>query len=104
MLPSQRALFDMPRDVCYMNAAGWGPMPLATQEAGRAAMNRKGQPWKLAADHASPMLEWTARAPAGGFAIDTVKQPADGDWTSAVLDAIERKGAAPLAMVSISSV
>jgi selenocysteine lyase/cysteine desulfurase len=159
MLPSQRALFDMPRDVCYMNAAGWGPMPLATQEAGRAAMNRKGQPWKLAPDlasqqnerarsaaaalisaesgditlissvgygvasaakivdiakgsrvivldndHTSPVLEWTVRAPAGHFTIDTVKQPADGDWTSAVLEAIERKGAAPLAMVSISSV
>jgi selenocysteine lyase/cysteine desulfurase len=159
MLPSQRALFDMPRDVCYMNAAGWGPMPIATQEAGRAAMNRKGQPWKLAPDlasqqnerarsaaaaligaepgdvtlissvgygvasaakiveipkgsrvivldndHTSPMLEWTVRAPAGGFTIDTVKQPADGDWTTAVLETIERKGAAPLAMVSISSV
>jgi selenocysteine lyase/cysteine desulfurase len=159
MLPSQRALFDMPRDVCYMNAAGWGPMPLAAQEAGRAAMNRKGQPWKLAPDlatqqnerarsaaaaligaepgditlissvgygvasagkivdiprgsrvivlendHTSPMLEWTVRAPAGGFSIDTVKQPADGDWTSAVLEAVERKGAPPLAMVSISSV
>jgi selenocysteine lyase/cysteine desulfurase len=159
MLPSQRALFDMPRDVCYMNAAGWGPMPLATQEAGRAAMNRKGQPWKLAGDlasqqnerarsaaaaligadpgditlissvgygvasaakivdipkgsrvvvldndHTSPVLEWTVRAPAGGFTIDTVKQPADGDWTTAVLEAIERKGAVPLAMVSISSV
>jgi selenocysteine lyase/cysteine desulfurase len=159
MLPSQRALFDIPRDVCYMNAAGWGPMPLATQEAGRAAMNRKGQPWKLAADlastqnerarsaaaaligaepgditlissvgygvasagkivdircgsrvivlendHTSPMLEWVGRAPAGGFAIDTVKQPADGDWTAAVLEAVERPGAAPLALASISSV
>src|SRR5476649_2790131 len=159
MLPSQRALFDIPRDVCYMNAAGWGPMPLATQEAGRAAMNRKGQPWKLAADlastqnerarsaaaaligaepgditlissvgygvasagkivdiprgsrvivlendHTSPMLEWVGRAPAGGFTIDTVKQPANGDWTAAVLEAVERPGAAPLALASISSV
>src|ERR1700755_7779 len=159
MLPSQRALFDMPRDVCYMNAAGWGPMPLATQEAGRAAMNRKGQPWKLSGDfatdqnerarsaaaaligadpadvtlissvgygvatagkilkiprgsrvivlendHTSPVLEWVGRAPAGGFAVDTVKQPANGDWTSAVLETIERPGAAPVALVSIASV
>ena len=159
MLSSQRALFDMPRDVCYMNAAGWGPMPLATQEAGRAAMGRKGQPWKMAGDlastqnerarsaaaaligaepgditlissvgygvasagkileiprgsrvvvlendHTSPMLEWVGRAPAGGYTIDTVKQPADGDWTAAVLEAVERPGAAPLALVSISSV
>jgi selenocysteine lyase/cysteine desulfurase len=159
MLPSQRALFDMPRDVCYMNAAGWGPLPLATQEAGRAAMNRKGQPWKLAGDlastqnerarsaaaaligaepgditlissvgygvasagkileiprgsrvivlendHTSPMLEWIGRAPAGGYTIETVKQPADGDWTSAVFEAVDRPGAAPLSLVSISSV
>jgi selenocysteine lyase/cysteine desulfurase len=159
MLPSQRALFDMPRDVCYMNAAGWGPMPLATQEAGRAAMNRKGQPWKLPADlasrqneraraaaatligadpadvtlissvgygvaiagkiltiprgsrvivlendHTSPVLEWVDRAPAGGFAVDTVKQPANGDWTSSVIEAVERPGAAPVALVSIASV
>jgi len=159
MLPSQRALFDMPRDVCYMNAAGWGPLPLATQEAGRAAMNRKGQPWKLAGDlastqnerarsaaaaligaepgdvtlissvgygvasagkileiprgsrvivlendHTSPTLEWVGRAPAGGYTIETVKQPADGDWTSAVFEAVDRPGAAPLSLVSISSV
>jgi selenocysteine lyase/cysteine desulfurase len=159
MLPSQRALFDMPRDVCYMNAAGWGPMPLATQEAGRAAMNRKGQPWKLGGDlatvqnerarsaaaaligadpaditlissvgygvatagkiltiphgcrvivlendHTSPVLEWVDRARTGGFTVDTVKQPANGDWTSAVLEAIDRAGAAPVALVSIASV
>src|SRR3712207_7124156 len=23
MLPSQRALFDLPREVCYLNTAGW---------------------------------------------------------------------------------
>src|SRR5260370_35869215 len=47
MLPSQRHLFDMPREVCYLNAAAWSPLPLATQEAGRAAVARKGQPWTL---------------------------------------------------------
>ncbi|MBS0526244.1 MAG: aminotransferase class V-fold PLP-dependent enzyme [Proteobacteria bacterium] len=159
MLPSQRALFDMPRDVCFMNAAAWSPLPLASQEAGRAAVGRKGQPWKLpdgfqreqyerarkaaAAligaepddvalvssvgygvstagkvlqipratrvivlenDHTSPVLEWHARAQAGGFVVDTVKQPTDGDWTSAVLSAIERAGAVPVALASISSV
>jgi len=159
MLPSQRALFDMPRDVCFMNAAAWSPLPLASQEAGRAAMGRKGQPWKLpdgfqreqyertrkaaAAligaepddvalissvgygvstagkvlqvprgtrvivlenDHTSPVLEWHARAQAGGFVVDTVKQPSDGDWTSAVLAAIERAGVPPVALASISSV
>jgi hypothetical protein len=27
MLPSQRALFDIPADVCYLNAAAVGPLP-----------------------------------------------------------------------------
>ena len=159
MLPSQRALFDIPREVCFFNAATYSPLPIAVQEAGRAAVARKGQPWKLPADfqpqqyerarkaaaaligadpvdvslipsvgygvstagkvltiprgsrvlvlqddHTSPVLEWMSRAEAGGFSVETVKQPADGDWTSAVLSAIERTGAAPLALVSISSV
>ena len=159
MLPSQRALFDIPREVCFFNAATYSPLPIAVQEAGRAAVGRKGQPWKLPAefqpqqyerarkaaaaligaepadvslipsvgygvstagkvltiprgsrvlvlqdDHTSPVLEWMSRAQAGGFKVETVKQPADGDWTSAVLAAIERAGAEPLALVSISSV
>jgi selenocysteine lyase/cysteine desulfurase len=157
MLASQRALFDMPRDVSYLNAASWSPLPLATQEAGRAAVARKGQPWKLdkafanqqherarkaaarlinaapedvalissigygvaaAAkilevpkgtrvivlqdDHSSPVLEWQTRSQAQGFMIETVAQPADGDWTAAVLAAIERPGAAPVSLASIS--
>lgn len=159
MLPSQRALFDIPRDVCFMNAAAWSPLPLAVQEAGRAGVGRKGQPWKLDGqfmagqherarkaaaaligaepvdvalipsvgygvstagkvmaiprgsrvlvlqdDHTSPVLEWMSRAEAGGYTVEPVRQPTDGDWTSAVLEAIERNGAAPLALVSISSV
>lgn len=157
MLGSQRALFDIPREVCYLNAAGWSPLPRATQEAGRAAVARKGQPWKLARsladdqnertrraaarlinadpadvalissvgygvavagkvlepargsrvlvlqdDHSSPVLEWLGRAEAQGFTVETVPQPADGDWTAAVLAAIGRKGAAPVALASIS--
>jgi len=159
MLASQRALFDIPGDVCYLNAAGWSPLPRATQDAARAAVARKGQPWKLGADfaeqqheraraaaaaligaeagdialvssvgygvaiagkvlavapgsrvlvlendHTSPVLEWITRAAAQGFSVDTVRQPADGDWTSAVLGAVDRPGAPPLSLASISSV
>ena len=159
MLPSQRELFNIPREVCYFNAAGWSPIPKAVQEAGRAGAMRKGQPWKLEEDffkgqcdrvrraaaaligadsedvaiipsvgygvstaakiltiprgsrvlvleddHSSPSLEWLTRAPQQGFTVETVKRPGDGDWTAAVLDAIERKGAPPLALVSISSI
>jgi selenocysteine lyase/cysteine desulfurase len=159
MLASQRALFDIPREICYLNAASYSPLPLKTQEAGRAAVGRKGTPWKLPAsfadeqnerartaaarlinaepsdvalvpsisygvataaklltiprgtrvivlesDHSSPVLEWHARAEAQGFVVETVRQPGDGDWTSAVLAVIERSGAAPVGLASISSV
>jgi selenocysteine lyase/cysteine desulfurase len=159
MLPSQRAHFDIPADVSYLNAAGWSPLPRATQQAAQAAVLRKGQPWKLDAafansqheraraaaaaligadaqdvalvssvgygvaiagkvlsiprgarvlvlenDHTSPVLEWVARADAHGFIVETIAQPANGDWTTAVLDAIARPGAPSLALASISSI
>ena len=159
MLPSQRALFDLPREVCYLNAASWSPLPLASQAAGHVGVARKGQPWTLdpgfpaqqherarraAAqlinadpddvaivssvsygvatagkalpiargsrvlliqdDHSSPVLEWASRAAAEGFGIETVRQPDDGDWTASLLAAIERAGAPPVALASISSV
>jgi selenocysteine lyase/cysteine desulfurase len=159
MLPSQRALFDVPRDICYLNAASYSPLPIRTLEAGRAAVGRKGRPWTLEAsfanqqherartaaarlihaepsdialissigygvataakilpiahgtrvlvlenDHSSPVLEWHARAEAQGFIVETVRQPDDGDWTSAVLEGIERTGAPPVSLASISSV
>jgi selenocysteine lyase/cysteine desulfurase len=55
-------------------------------------------------DHSSPVLEWQTRTEAQGFGIETVRRPDDGDWTSAVLAAIERSGAPPLGLASISSV
>lgn len=159
MLPCQRDAFDIPREVCYLNAAAWGPLPRAVQDLGREAVARKGQPWKLDGgfagrqhdrarqaaakligadaadvalvssvgygvatagkvlaiakggrvltlqdDHSSPVLEWLSRAEAAGFTVEKVPAPADGDWTSAVLGAIERPGAAPIALASISSI
>ncbi|SEC52947.1 aminotransferase class V-fold PLP-dependent enzyme [Bradyrhizobium erythrophlei] len=159
MLPSQRHLFEIPREICYLNSASYSPLPLKTLDAGRAAVGRKGQPWTIDAgfagrqherariaaarlinadandialipaisygiatvakaltiprgtrvivlenDHSSPVLEWHARAEAQGFVVDTVRQPADGDWTSAVLAAIDRSGAPPVGLASISSV
>lgn len=158
MLASQRALFEMPRDICYLNSASFSPLPLKTLEAGRAAVGRKGTPWTLDAgfantqherartaaarlinadaadialipavsygvataaklltigrgsrvivledDHSSPVFEWQTRADAQGFAVETVRRPEDGDWTSAVLAAIERPGAPPISLASISS-
>jgi selenocysteine lyase/cysteine desulfurase len=159
MLPSQRALFDLPREVGYFNAAGWSPLPLAVQEAGRAGVARKGRPWLidqafaadqherarsaaarlihadprdvalissiaygvataakglvvpagsrvlvLQDDHSSPVLEWMTRASDGGFTVEVVGRPGNGDWTEAVVAAVERRGAAPVTLASISSV
>ena len=53
MLPSQRALFEIPRQICYLNAASFSPLPLRTLEAGRAAVLRKGTPWTLEAGFAN---------------------------------------------------
>jgi selenocysteine lyase/cysteine desulfurase len=159
MLDSQRGLFGMPREICYLNSASYSPLPLRTQEAAREAVGRKGAPWTLDADfatrqherargaaarlinadasdvalissvsygvatvgkilaipqetrvlvlendHSSPVLEWQTRASPAGFTVETVRQPRDGDWTSAVLAAIERAGAPRVALASISSV
>ena len=159
MLPSQRALFDIPRHVCYLNAASYSPLPLRTLEAGRAAVGRKGNPWTiepsfantqherartaaarliqaepadialipsvsygvataaklltpgrgtrvlvLENDHSSPVLEWHLRSEAQGFAVETIRQPTNADWTSAILESIQRSGAAPVSLASISSV
>jgi selenocysteine lyase/cysteine desulfurase len=159
MLGSQRDLFEMPRDICYLNSASYSPLPRKTLEAGRAAVGRKGTPWTmepafanqqheraraaaarlidadpadialipsisygvataaklltidrgtriivLADDQSSPVLEWQARADAQGFVVETVSRPDDGDWTAAVLAAIERSGAPPVGLASISSV
>jgi selenocysteine lyase/cysteine desulfurase len=159
MLPSQRPLFDIPRDICYLNAASYSPLPIRTLEAGRAAVGRKGRPWTVEAsflntqyerartaaarlvqahpsdialipsisygvataaklfapgrgtrvlvlenDHSSPVLEWRARAEAQGFSVETIRQPDNADWTSAVLESIERSGAPPVSLASISSV
>src|SRR5206468_10294900 len=57
MLPSQRALFDIPRHICYLNAASYSPLPLRTLEAGRAAVGRKGTPWTLDAGFANAQHE-----------------------------------------------
>src|ERR1700749_1355680 len=153
MFSSHRDHFDVPREICYLNATSYSPLPRRTLEAGRAAVGRKGQPWTVPAsfanevhertraaaarlinadagdvalipsvgygvataakllaiprgarvlvlenDHSSPVLEWTGRAAAQGFVVETIRQPTDGDWTSAVLAAIERPDAPPVGL------
>jgi selenocysteine lyase/cysteine desulfurase len=55
-------------------------------------------------DHSSAVLEWTTRAAASRFSVDVVSRRQDGDWTAAVLAAIEKPGAPSVGLASISSV
>src|SRR5436190_23948895 len=64
MLSSQRALFDIPREVCFLNAASWSPLPLATQEAGRAGVARKGRPWTINPEFPAQQYDRARRAAA----------------------------------------
>lgn len=66
MLASQRHLFDIPRDVAYLNAAAWSPLPLAVQEAGRVGVGRKTRPWDVDPALAGRVIE-RARAAAAAL-------------------------------------
>lgn len=47
ILPSQRALFDIPEDVAYLNCAYMSPLAKAVVAAGETGMARKAQPWRV---------------------------------------------------------
>lgn len=57
MLPSQRASFDIPQDVCYLNAAAVGPLPRAVKAAGEVGVARKAQPWAIEPGNAQRQFE-----------------------------------------------
>lgn len=50
MLPSQRALFDIPDDVIYLDAAYISPIPRSAVEAGQKGGAVKGAPWEMTID------------------------------------------------------
>lgn len=87
-------------DVALISSVGYG---VATA-AKALPVARGSRVLVIEDDHTSPVLEWMSRAEPQGFTVETIKRPGDGDWTSAVLAAIARPGAAPVAIASISSV
>jgi len=158
-LACQRHLFDIPPDVCFLNAGSWSPLPKSALALGQEAVLRKAQPWTmeqgfpdqqceaarsaaaalinadahdvaiissisygvataakalalppnariivLADDHSSPVLEWTALPRDEVMNVRTVSPGADGDWTAALLTAIDEEGPQGLALVSVSNV
>jgi selenocysteine lyase/cysteine desulfurase len=56
-LPSQRHLFDLPDDVCYLEAAAWAPLPRAAKDAGARGMLAKSEPWTQPRDAAAAWAE-----------------------------------------------
>lgn len=47
MIPSQRHLFDLPRDIAYLNCAYMSPLLTRVVEIGAAAVARKARPWSI---------------------------------------------------------
>jgi selenocysteine lyase/cysteine desulfurase len=47
MIPCQRDLFDMPREVAYLNCAYMSPLLTRAVEAGQAALALKARPWGI---------------------------------------------------------
>jgi selenocysteine lyase/cysteine desulfurase len=46
-LACQRHLFDIPRDVCYLNSAYMSPIPRPVREAGAGGLDRRATPWQI---------------------------------------------------------
>src|SRR3982074_3801695 len=93
MLASQRALFERPAHICYLNSASYSPLPLKTQEAGRAAVGRKGTPWTPAAGFANTQHERARAAAArlinaGPADVALIASVGDGVATAAKVVAI----------------
>ncbi len=66
MLPSQRHLFEVPRDVAYFNNGSFTPLPLQVRAAGEAGVAAKSTPW-LMDEGAIKQRAEAVRAAAAGF-------------------------------------
>jgi len=51
MLDDQRHLFDVPRDIAYLNTASFGPRLKSVTAAGREAIDLTGAPWGVEPHH-----------------------------------------------------
>ncbi|HET8911175.1 MAG TPA: aminotransferase class V-fold PLP-dependent enzyme [Ktedonobacteraceae bacterium] len=47
MLGSQRALFEIPEEIAYLNCSYMSPLLRSVREAGQQAVERKSQPWNI---------------------------------------------------------
>ena len=49
MIPCQRDLFEVPRDIAYPNCAYFSPQLRSVTEIGRQSVDRKSRPWEITA-------------------------------------------------------
>ena len=156
-LSCQRAMFDIPAGVTYLNAAAMSPIPKAGRLAGEAGVFAKVQPWAidrneglvrtervrglvagwiggaaddialtgatsygvstaalnvpvaagsrilvLAGEHPSQVLPWRERATWAGAVVEEIARPGDDDWAAAIIAAVRREGAGPVAVAALS--
>jgi len=80
LLPCQRALFDMPEGIAYLNAAAFTPVPAAVQAAGNLGVQTKVTPWTQALGETEA---WADRARAAAANLIGAS-PADIALTNAV--------------------
>ncbi len=52
VIPNQKALFNIPDDVSFMNCAQMSPLLKSANEAGVAAINQRNSPWTI------PVTQW----------------------------------------------
>lgn len=50
MIENQRALFDIPEEIAYLNCAYLSPLMHSVLEAGRKGLERKARPWEIGGD------------------------------------------------------
>lgn len=148
LLPNQRHLFELPREVAYLNCAFMSPLLKAAEAAGKVGLGRKSRPWEVsttdffteteetrelfarligataddvavipatsygmavavknlplkagqtvvlpAEEFPSCVYAWRQAAADAGAKIVTVPRPLDGDWTAAMLTAIDERTA-----------
>ena len=78
MLASQRALFDIPRGLAYLNNASYSPLPHAVRMAGDAGVATKSAPWAMDPDAITDQAERVRNAAAsfiGAAAADIAITP-----------------------------
>ncbi len=66
MMPCQRQLFEVPREIAYLNNASYSPLPVAVRVAGEAGVAAKSTPWRMDQDAVLAQAE-AVRAAAGRF-------------------------------------